>query len=129
MNLFSNVKSLLHTNQTTSTVVSIISTADLTELPQGFFRVLTASGAESLGYNCALFLCWDCGETVVVGAHRVKLDKARSELPLVKLSFARQMEGVQQVGSHRIVDTDALDGDSGAITWGGQKIRSGVDYI
>ena len=97
------------------TFVEVNSTLDYSALPKGFFRCLTASGVETLGYNGS-FLAWKVGETVVDGNRRVILDKPRTELPIVKLAFAsQQSDGVQRVLGHRLLDTaelgDQFDGN------------------
>src|SRR5580698_2646686 len=92
--LFSNLKpSVLQTeSRSTIKVISIASTADYGELPKGFFIVEGASGRKTLGFNCASFLSWDVGKTVVVGRDRITLDKPLSELPTVRLNFRAQTD-------------------------------------
>jgi hypothetical protein len=108
-------------------IITINSGANYAELPQGFFRVETRSGKQTLGYNGG-FLSWDAGETVVDGGFRITLNTPRADLPLVKLNFSKQrLDGVQQVGGRSIVDTDVLD-DDGAIAWAGAAPRDGVEY-
>jgi hypothetical protein len=125
--MFSNLLSALRTEPqpTAIRVISVTGPTDYSELPQGFFRVVTASGKEGLGYNGA-FLCWDVGTTVVVGRERITLSVPREELPLVKLNFRKQQDGVVQVGSVGVIDTDSIGGD-GSVSWTGSPQRDGVD--
>ncbi len=128
MSFFSSVKNMLRPpSQATPSITFITGVESYGELPQGFFRVEFASGRKSLGWNGS-FLCWDVGETVVDG-QRITLDKPRSELPLVKLSFARQTDGVQRVGGQSLIETDSLEQDNGAVSWGGQKPSDGVAWV
>jgi hypothetical protein len=128
--MFSNLLSVLwpEPQPTATKVITITGSNDYAELPQGFFRVRAASGKESLGYNCSTFLCWNVGPSVVVGRERITLSVPREELPLVTLSFRQQTNGVQQVGSTSLVDTDALDND-GSVSWAGSPQRDRVDYV
>lgn len=128
--MFSNLLSVLRPapQPTTIRVVSVDGPTDYAELPQGFFRVETASGKASLGYNCPAFLCWDVGTTVVVGRERITLSVPREELPLVKLKFKQPTYGVQQVGSVGILDTDNIDHD-GSVVWAGSPQPDGVGSI
>lgn len=112
----------------TPSTFTVTSTNDYTELPQGFFRVETASGAKSLGYNCPAMLCWQVGTTVVVGSKRITLDKPLDELPLVKLHFAKQEEGIQRVGGVGVIDTDSLDGGT-SVVWAGSPQCDGVQSV
>jgi hypothetical protein len=127
--LFSKLKPSVLRTQSTSSIFTVSGSQDYAELPQGFFRVDAASGKKSLGYNCPAFLCWDVGPTVVVGRERITLSVPREELPLVKLNFRQQTNGVQQVGSVGILDTDALDGNDGSVVWTGSAPRDGVGYV
>ena len=125
--LFSRLKpSVLRT--TTPSIIVVSGTNDYTELPQGFFRVETASGKKSLGFNCPSMLCWQVGTTVVVGRERITLDKPLDELPLVKLNFSKQEQGVQRVGSTGIIDTDVLDENDGTVGWDGTPAQDVVAY-
>jgi hypothetical protein len=125
--LFSRFKpSVVRATKPSAIVIS--GTNDYTELPQGFFRVETASGAKSLGYNCPTMLCWQVGTTVVVGRDRITLDKPLEELPLVKLNFRSSAQGIQQVGSTGIIDTDDLDNNDGTVGWNGAPPQNGVAY-
>jgi len=129
--MFSKLLSVLRPapqQPTTTFVVSVDGPSDYAELPQGFFRVETASGKASLGYNCPAFLCWDVGTTVVVGRERITLSVARAELQLVKLNFKHSTYGVQQVGSVGILDTDNIDHD-GSVEWAGSPPREGVGAV
>ena len=127
--LFSKLKPSVLRTQSTSTIITVSRSHDYAELPQGFFRVEAASGKKSLGFNCPTFLCWEVGPTVVVGRERITLSVPREELPLVKLNFRPQDSVRQIVGGHGIIDTDALDGNDGSVTWSGSKPRDGVDYV
>jgi hypothetical protein len=129
--LFSKLKASILRTEPLPTAVRVISVAgphDYTELPQGFFRVETASGKASLGYNCPAFLSWNVGTTVVVGHERITLSVPREELPLVRLNFKQPTYGVQQVGSVGILDTDNIDHD-GSVEWAGSPQRDGVGSI
>jgi hypothetical protein len=127
MSFFRSVKNMLQPQQRSAvSFITVTSTDNYGELPQGFFRVEAASGRKSLGYKGS-FVSFDCGNTVVDG-ERITLTVPRESLPVVKLNFARQTEGVQQVGSHSVVDTDALDGDNGAVVWDGAKPSDGVGW-
>jgi hypothetical protein len=110
----------------TTKIIIISSGANYAELPQGFFRVETRSGKQTLGYNGG-FLSWDAGDTVVDGGRRITLDTPKAELPLVKLNFSKQRaDGIQQVGGRGLVDTDVLDDNDGTVAWAGQTPRDGV---
>jgi len=123
--LLSNVKNIFTTQPP---VVSYSGGTNYEELPLGFFRVLTASGKESLGYRGATgFLCWTVGETVVDGGSRVTLSVPREFLPLVRLSF-RSQSADQEVGGVRIIDTDSLGGWNGEVAYDGGRIQEGVEY-
>lgn len=111
----------------TPSIFTINSTNDYTELPQGFFRVLTASGKTLLGYNGS-FLAWEVGPTVVDGGKRITLSVPMEELPLVKLHFANQEQGVQRVGGVGIIDTDSLDENDGTVGWNGMPAQDVVAY-
>ena len=92
----------------TPSILTISGTNDYTELPQGFFRVETASGRKSLGFNCPTFLCWQVGTTVVVGRERITLDKpsggtAAGEASLCE-SRARHPSGFRRLWG--VIDTD-----------------------
>lgn len=127
MSFFNSVKSMLQPpSQATPSITFITGVDSYGELPQGFFRVETASGTKSLGYKGS-FVCFDCGETVVDG-QRITLAVPRESLPVVRLNFARQTEGVQQVGLHSVVETDALEADDGAVVWDGAKPSDGVGW-
>ena len=113
--LFSRLKeSILRTEPlpTAVRVISVTGSNDYTELPQGFFRVETASGKASLGYNCPAFLSWNVGTTVVVGRERVTLSVPREELPLVKLNFRQPTQGVQQRATNVLVIADHFPEDA-----------------
>ncbi len=112
----------------TPSILTVSGTNDYTELPQGFFRVETASGKKSLGFNCLSFLSWQVGTTVVVGGKRITLDKPLDELPLVKLHFANQEQGIQRVGGVGIIDTDVLDESDGTVGWNGTPAQDVVAY-
>ena len=127
MSITERIKSFLAPSSPALKVVTVRSTADYEELPKGFFRCVTNSSVESLGYNGG-FLCWAVGETVVDDGKRITLTVPRSELPLVRLNFSRQTNGAQHVGGSTIIDTDSLDGDN-TVVWDGQPPRSGVDYF
>jgi hypothetical protein len=129
MSFINKVVSMLQPKQPSAIRVVNVTSLDFSELPNGFFRVRTLSGKESLGYNCLSFLSWDVGETVVDAGKRITLSVPRAELPIVNLSFSRQQQGVQQIGGCSIIDTEALDGDSGAVVWAGSRLRDGVDYV
>jgi hypothetical protein len=128
MSFINSVKNMFQPIPKAAAVV-VTSGADYAELPQGWFRVETASGRKSLGYNCPLFLCWDCGTTVVVGKNRVTLDKPKAELPLVRLDFRRQQQGVVRVGGRTIIESESLGDTDGTVAWDGATPRDGVDYI
>jgi hypothetical protein len=127
MSFFNSVKSMLQPPSQASPSITFITGVDsYGELPQGFFRVQSASGKESLGYNGS-FLCWDCGNTVVDGK-RITLAVPRESLPVVRLNFSKRTEGVQQVGSGTIIETDSLEPDNGAVVWDDLKPSDGVGW-
>lgn len=127
--MFDSIKAFFQAPSAAVRVITINSSVNYAELPQGFFRVEAASGKTSLGYNCPAFLCWDVGPTVVVGRDRITLAVPREQLPLVKLNFKQASSyGVQQVGSVSIVDTDTLDDDD-SVVWAGSPQRNGVASI
>jgi hypothetical protein len=124
--LFSRLKESIlrpEPQPTTIRVISVTGPSDYAELPQGFMRVVAASGKATLGYNCPAFLCFEVGTTVVVGRERVTLSVPREELPLVRLNFKRASVGA----SLGVIDTDELDSD-GSVTWAGAPPSDGVGY-
>jgi len=127
MSFLDTLKSIIHLapSSPATKVVTITSAENYGEIPQGFFRVETASGRQLLGYSGG-FLCFNCGPTVVDGGKRVTLNVPRSELPLVKLNF-RRADGAQHTLGHTLIDTDALDGD-GVIGWQGKEPPCGVEW-
>jgi hypothetical protein len=129
--MFDSIKAFFQSPTPPLKVISITSSVNYAEVPQGFFRVEAASGKSSLGYNCPVFLCWDVGPTVVVGRERVTLSVPREELPLVKLNFKSPAAGVQQVGSAGVIDTDSLDGVDGSVGYDGVNAPrgDGFDFI
>jgi len=82
--------------------VEVNSSLDYNNLPQGFFRCITASGIETLGFRGCTGTSFDCGTVVVDGAERHALSIPRDQLPTVKLDYGRQQ-------SDRLLDTSELD--------------------
>jgi hypothetical protein len=129
MPFLDTVKSILQLEppKPTMKLITMTGGADYAELPQGFFNVEGASGRKTLGFNCPSFLCWEVGETVVVGRDRVTLDKPRSELPTVRLNFRNQTD---EIGGHGIIDTDTLDASDGTVGYSGTNApRDGATWI
>ena len=90
------------------TFVDVGGALDYSAIPLGFFRVITKSGKESLGYR-GTFTTFDCGKTVVDGAERHSLSIPADQLPVVKLNFrSQQSDGTQTVRGVKIMDTDEL---------------------
>jgi hypothetical protein len=110
-------------------IFNVTSASHYEGLPDGFFRVETASGETSLGYKGVNALSWNVGTTVVDGSKRVTLTVPRSDLPLVKLDFRRQEAGIHHHGGMRMIDTDSLEEWDGTVGYGDEKMREGVDYI
>ncbi len=98
-----------------------VSGFDPSELPLGFFNVVTASGRKSLGWNGS-FVSYDVGETVVDGK-RITLDKKRDELPTVKLDYRSQSSNT--VNGRTVIETDSMESD-GEVSWCGAPPSSGV---
>ena len=121
--MFETIKSIFRP-QVETAIITINSPVNYAELPQGFFRVETASGRRTLGYNCSTFLCWDCGTTVVVGRDRVTLGTSPDELPLVKLNLRSQTNGVHDVNGRGVIDTDLFDENDGSVSWDGATPNS-----
>ncbi len=112
--MFDKLKSLFQPQQRSDmSFITVTGAEDYSELPQGFFRVETASGKESLGYKFTNGeYSWRVGETVVDGLERVTLAVPRESLPLVKLpNFSSPMAGEHNIGGHRIIDTDSMPGE------------------
>src|SRR5260370_39537013 len=128
MSIVDTIKSFLTPPAPALKVISVNSASNYEELPQGFFRVITARSVESLGYN-GTFLCWSVGETVVDGGKRITLSVPRAELPIVNLSFTRLQPGVQQIGGHLLLHTDELEGYAGTVGWEGAKPSHGRDHV
>jgi hypothetical protein len=128
MSIVDTIKSFIAPPEPALKVISVNSASNYEELPQGFFQVVTASGKKSLGYNGS-FLAWEVGATVVDGGRRITLDVPREQLPIVNLNFQRQTDGVQVVGGHSFIDTDALESFSGEVAWEGAKPPTGVDHV
>jgi hypothetical protein len=107
-----------------SSVIDISGGSDYANLPTGFFRVITVSGKESLGfYDPATgSLSWDVKVKPIIVKDGKRVELNLQDLPLVKLNFKSQAaSGVQNVGGHNLLDTATLDGFNGEFGWGGSK--------
>jgi hypothetical protein len=114
-------------------IITVNTSADYAELPKGFFRVQTASGVDSLGYNGS-FLAWRVGTVVVDGAQRIPAPTGdeREKLPLVRLDFKQKQSGVTQVNGVGIMDTDSMPGEfDGNVGYGGVNAPrcDGLEFI
>jgi hypothetical protein len=112
---------------TTFATITVNSALDYENIPMGFFRVVTASGAESRGYRGS-FLNFRVGRIVTDGAQCHTCEAPLSELPTVRLAFRKPQNATTTIGGNTVIDTDSLDGDS-AVTWNGTEPQSGVSWV
>lgn len=128
MSIVETIREFLSPSAPALKVVTVNSPVDYDEIPKGFFRVLTLSGAESRGWNGS-FLCWRVGSIVVDGGQRHTCETPLSELPTVRLNFQKPTQnGSQHLGGCTVLDTDSLEEDT-AVVWTGLKGRDGVAWV
>jgi hypothetical protein len=95
--------------------------------PEGFFRVQTASGEMSLGFNSGApqnthYI--PARTPIQMGAKLVRVPQGQNEsledaiarLPLVRLRFRSHRDGRMSVNGYELQDTDGLPGEWDGIT-------------
>ena len=121
MSIIESIKDFLAPSSPAMKVVTVNSPVDYEEIPEGFFRCLTASGAESRGWKGS-FLAWKVGPVIVDGGQRHICETPFSELPTVKLNYQKpQQDGAQHIGGCTVVDTDSCG------EWNGETGYDGVN--